>query len=117
MTLFRWGRGIPDVFEELVESKERSFVIPKLGRVHYGFNSNPINFFYLEPNSEYVISLRAMNDAGEGPMIYEQVRTLTWKKKAASSLTPPIGLKTEVLTPFTISLQWTDTTLNRNQVI
>ena len=72
--------------------------------------------FLKEPNAEYVISLRASNEAGEGPIIYEQVRTLSWKKESTSSLTPPIGLKTEALTPFTMALQWTDTTLNRNQV-
>lgn len=39
-----WGKGIPDVYTKLVDGKQRAFVIDRL-----------------EPNSEYVISLRAFN--------------------------------------------------------
>ncbi|KAB7501983.1 Neogenin [Armadillidium nasatum] len=70
-----------------------------------------------DPNANYVISVRAFNSKGSGQSIYEQVRTLSRKKEPQRSLSPPIGLNAEVLTPFTISLQWTDTTLNENQYI
>ena len=64
-----------------------------------------------------MISLRASNDVGEGEPIYEQVRTKVPEEVPVPTLTPPIGLKAEVLTPFTVSLSWTDTTLSRNQYI
>lgn len=72
--------------------------------------------YFPEPNAEYVISLRAFNSVGDGQPVYEQVRTRPPEPPSAPTLTPPVGLKAEVLTPFTVALQWTDTTLNRNQV-
>ncbi|CAL4059823.1 unnamed protein product, partial [Meganyctiphanes norvegica] len=95
-----WGRGIPDVYSKIVDSKQRYYLIENL-----------------EPNSEYVISLRAFNNIGDGKPVYEQVRTRPAQEKVEATLTPPIGLKAEVLTPFTVALQWTDTTLNLNQYI
>ncbi|XP_063603136.1 neogenin-like [Penaeus indicus] len=95
-----WGKGIPDVYSKIVDSKQRSYVIEGL-----------------EPNAEYVISLRAFNSVGDGQPVYEQVRTRPPEPPSAPTLTPPVGLKAEVLTPFTVALQWTDTTLNRNQYI
>ncbi|XP_071534038.1 neogenin isoform X3 [Panulirus ornatus] len=95
-----WGRGIPDVYSKLLDNKQRSYVIEGL-----------------EPNSEYVISLRAFNNVGDGQPVYEQVRTRPPEEAVEATLTPPVGLKAVVLTPFTVALQWTDTTLNRNQYI
>ncbi|XP_066989583.1 neogenin isoform X3 [Macrobrachium rosenbergii] len=95
-----WGRGIPDVYSNIVDSKQRSYVIEGL-----------------DANAEYVISLRAFNNIGNGQPVYEQVRTQLPEETVAATLTPPVGLKAEVLTPFTVALQWTDTTLNRNQYI
>ncbi|XP_042237700.1 neogenin-like [Homarus americanus] len=95
-----WGRGIPDVYSKIVDNKQRSYVIEGL-----------------EPNAEYVISLRAFNNVGDGQPVYEQVRTRPPDEAVAATLTPPVGLKAVVLTPFTVALQWTDTTLNRNQYI
>nr|XP_045611215.1 neogenin-like isoform X3 [Procambarus clarkii] len=95
-----WGRGIPDVYSKIVDSKQRSYVIEDL-----------------DPNAEYVISLRAFNNVGDGQPVYEQVRTRPTEEAVAATLTPPVGLKAVVLTSFTVALQWTDTTLNRNQYI
>ncbi|KAK8752524.1 hypothetical protein OTU49_005992, partial [Cherax quadricarinatus] len=95
-----WGRGIPDVYSKIVDSKQRSYVIEGL-----------------EPNAEYVISLRAFNNVGDGQPVYEQVRTRPPEEAVAATLTPPVGLKAVVLTSFTVALQWTDATLNRNQYI
>ncbi|XP_068225659.1 neogenin isoform X5 [Palaemon carinicauda] len=95
-----WGRGIPDVYSNIVDSKQRNYVIEGL-----------------DANAEYVISLRAFNNIGNGQPVYEQVRTQLPEETVAATLTPPVGLKAEVLTPFTVALQWTDTTLNRNQYI
>ena len=95
-----WGKGIPDVYSKLVDGKQRVFVIEKL-----------------EPNSEYVISLRAYNQMGDGRPIYETVRTREESvTEAPTPLIPPVGLKAVVLSSTTVVLYWTDTTLPRNQV-
>ncbi|XP_045125604.1 neogenin-like isoform X4 [Portunus trituberculatus] len=95
-----WGRGVPDIYSKIVDSKQRSYIIDKL-----------------EPNTEYVISLRAFNSVGDGQPVYEQVRTRPEEEEIAPTLETPVGVKAVVLTPFTVALQWTDTTLNRNQYI
>lgn len=63
-----------------------------------------------------MISLRAFNSVGDGQPVYEQVRTRPEEEEIAPTLETPVGVKAVVLTPFTVALQWTDTTLNRNQV-
>ena len=97
-----WGKGIPDVYSKLVDGKQRAFVIEKL-----------------EANSEYVISLRAYNQMGDGRPIYETVRTReeTTPEPNSSPLIPPVGLKAIVLSSTTVVLYWTDTTLPRTRVI
>ena len=52
-----WGKGIPDEYTQVVDDKHRDFVITDL-----------------KPHSEYVISLRAYNNIGDGRPIYETVR-------------------------------------------
>jgi neogenin len=52
-----WGRGIPDEYFKLVDDNQRMFVIPDL-----------------RPNSEYIITLRAYNNIGDGRPIYETIR-------------------------------------------
>ena len=95
-----WGKGIPDVYSKLVDGKQRAFVIEKL-----------------EANSEYVISLRAYNQMGDGRPIYETVRTREESTpEPPSPLIPPVGLKAIVLSSTTVVLYWTDTTLPRSQV-
>ena len=96
-----WGKGIPDVYSKLVDGKQRAFVIEKL-----------------EANSEYVISLRAYNQMGDGRPIYETVRTREESTpEPPSPLIPPVGLKAIVLSSTTVVLYWTDTTLPRSQVL
>ena len=58
-----WGKGIPDEVTQLVDDKARSFVIKNL-----------------RPNSEYVISLRAYNEVGDGRPIYETIRYVSLTK-------------------------------------
>lgn len=73
--------------------------------------------FFSEPQSEYVISLSATNEAGQGLPTYENVRTT--EKSAPESvtpLTPPIGLKAIVLSANTVVLYWTDMSLSKSQV-
>ncbi|KZS13597.1 Neogenin [Daphnia magna] len=96
-----WGKGIPDVYSKLVDGKQRAFIIEKL-----------------EANSEYVISLRAYNQMGDGRPIYETVRTREESTpEPPSPLIPPVGLKAIVLSSTTVVLYWTDTTLPRSQIV
>lgn len=65
-----------------------------------------------EPNSDYVISLRAFNDMGDGPQKYEYLRTRNEPPpQAPKVLIPPMGLKAEVLGPTSMRVSWIDTTL------
>ncbi|KAK0175713.1 hypothetical protein PV327_009442 [Microctonus hyperodae] len=96
-----WGKGYPDVYTHVVDGKQRYYSIESL-----------------EPLSEYVISLRASNEAGEGPPIYANVRTT--EKSAPESiapLIPPVGLKAIVLSANTVVLYWTDTSLSKSQYV
>lgn len=96
-----WGKGIPDAYSQLLDGKSRSYIIKGL-----------------EPNSEYVISLRASNDLGDGPPKYENVRTTEEAPpEPMTPLIPPMGLKAIVLSSSSVVVYWTDTTLSPNQVV
>lgn len=72
---------------------------------------------FLEPNSEYIISLKASNEMGDGPPKYANVRTsVASQQEPALELTPPIGLKASILSPTSAVLYWSDTTLPQGQV-
>jgi len=71
----------------------------------------------LEPTMEYVISLRATNNVGDGQPAYANVRTPErFVSESAVPLIPPVGLKAIVLSASTVVLYWTDTTLSKSQV-
>lgn len=91
-----WGVGIPDVYSKVIDGRQ-----PK------GFTIGN-----LQPASEYVISVRAFNQIGDGQPIYDTFKTLM--ESAAEPQTPmwpPIGLKAVVLSSTTVILYWSDTTL------
>lgn len=94
-----WGKGIPDEDMVTLDEKIRYFELKNL-----------------EPNSEYVISLRARNNQGDGIPVYDTVRT---REEAPIELpTPlevPVGLRAIPMSGTSIVLYWTDTTLNKNQ--
>lgn len=96
-----WGKGVPDEYKKVLDGKQRYYTIDDL-----------------EPNSEYVITLRAKNEAGEGMQVYENVRTIEKMPtpENPAPLTPPVGLKAIVMSPTTVVLHWTDMTLPKNQV-
>lgn len=74
-------------------------------------------FIILEPTTEYVISLRATNNVGDGQPAYANVRTPErFVSESAVPLIPPVGLKAIVLSATTVVLYWTDTTLSKSQV-
>ncbi|XP_076332516.1 neogenin-like isoform X3 [Tachypleus tridentatus] len=96
-----WGVGFPDVYSKVLDGKQRYYTIEDL-----------------QPSSEYVISLRAFNQVGDGRPIYDTVRTLIESTpEPLTPMLPPVGLKAIVLSSSTVVLYWTDTTLPRNQLI
>ncbi|XP_064644892.1 neogenin-like isoform X12 [Lineus longissimus] len=96
-----YGIGIPDVYSQVLDAKQRLYTIEDL-----------------KPASEYVISLRAFNKVGDGRPIYETVITREeTTPEPATPMIPPVGLRAIVLSPNTILVTWSDTTLGRNQHI
>lgn len=90
-----WGKGVPDVYTQMIKGDQRSFLIDKL-----------------EPSVEYVISLRAFNRMGDGQPTYETVRTSVESNlDSYEPLLPPVGLKANVISSTAIVLDWTDTSL------
>nr|XP_022917260.1 neogenin isoform X2 [Onthophagus taurus] len=94
-----WGKGIPDTYNQEVNATVRRFVIQDL-----------------EPNSEYVISVRANNSIGPGLPAFQTIRTTDEDpSEGLAPLVPPVGLKAQVLSPTSVILYWTDTTLSKSQ--
>ncbi|XP_050709775.1 neogenin-like [Eriocheir sinensis] len=93
-----WDQGVADIYSKIVDSKQHGYIIDKL-----------------EPNMEFVISLRAFNNVGDGQPVYQQVRTQPEEEVVAPTLDPAVWVKAVVLTPFTVVLQWADTMLSQNQ--
>ncbi|RZC39998.1 neogenin, partial [Asbolus verrucosus] len=96
-----WGKGIPDMYSQELDEKNRSYIIERL-----------------ESNSEYVLSLRASNEMGAGPPVYTTIRTQDEPPpEPQPSLIPPVGLKAQVLNATSVVLYWTDTDLGKNQYV
>ncbi|KAJ8681424.1 hypothetical protein QAD02_017211, partial [Eretmocerus hayati] len=94
-----WGKGIPDEDKRVLDGKTRHYTITGL-----------------EPNADYVLTLRAKNEAGEGMQVYENVRTIEKMTSEKSiTLNPPVGLKAIVMSHSTVVLYWTDMQLPKNQ--
>lgn len=94
-----WGKGIPDEFSHDLDENARSYEISGL-----------------EPNSEYVLSLRARNTVGDGQPKYESARTRDEVSTETSQpLEVPVGLRAIPMSGSSIVVYWTDTTLGRSQ--
>ncbi|XP_073845083.1 neogenin protein frazzled isoform X5 [Musca autumnalis] len=94
-----WGRGIPD--ENAVELKEtdRYYLLKDL-----------------EPNTEYVVSLRARNIQGDGPPIYDNIKTINEDPiDIPTPLEVPVGLRAITMSSSSIVVYWIDTMLSKNQ--
>lgn len=88
-----WGIGVPDIYEQVIGSDQRSYTITKL-----------------QSSSEYVISLRAYNRMGDGQPIYETVQTTIESiQESQSPMIPPVGLKAAAISSTSVVLDWTDT--------
>ncbi|KAL7287890.1 hypothetical protein TKK_0017953 [Trichogramma kaykai] len=96
-----WGKGVPDEYKKVLDGKQRYLSIDNL-----------------DSNSDYVISLRAKNEAGEGLQVYANVRTIERSASDnAAPLQPPVGLKADVMSHSTVVLYWTDSSLSKNQFV
>ncbi len=98
-----WGRGIPDEYFKLVGDNERTFSIPDL-----------------RPNVQYIITLRAYNNIGDGRPIYENTRTKDESDRLdefAAPLKTPYNVHARILSSKTSLVTWSDSTLPRNQLI
>jgi neogenin len=72
---------------------------------------------FSETNSEYVISVRAYNQMGDGQPVYESVRTKQEQTlKISAPLLPPVGLEAVVLSAQSVVVYWTDSQLAKTQV-
>lgn len=70
-----------------------------------------------DANCEYVISVRARNDVGDGKPVLTNVRTRDEPPpEPVSPLLPPVGLKAQTLSATSVVLYWTDSTLGKSQV-
>ncbi|XP_055381759.1 neogenin [Condylostylus longicornis] len=94
-----WGKGIPD--ENTIELKESDR--------YYEIKD-------LDINSEYVISLRARNIKGDGPPIYDNVKTREEEPlDIPAPLEVPVGLRAITMSSSSIVVYWIDTTLSKSQ--
>lgn len=94
-----WGKGIPDEASHELDDNSRGFEIRDL-----------------EPNSEYVISLRARNNIGDGPPKYDNTRTREdLINEPTQPLEVPVGLRAIPMSGSSIVVYWTDTTLGKSQ--
>lgn len=99
--ILSWGLGIPDVDRRQLDENTRFYEIVDL-----------------EPNSEYVISLRAHNRIGDGKPRYDYVRTRDEEPyDAPAALEVPVGLRAMTMSATAIVVYWTDTTLNGKQKV
>lgn len=95
-----WGKGVPDNYTEVLDEKQRSYVIQGV-----------------DPNSEYVITLYAHNDVGSGPPVYSYIRTREeLPPEPVVPLPTPMELKAHVTSTTSVVLYWTDNTLGKAQV-
>lgn len=96
-----YGEGVPDVNWQYVAANTKTFTIRNL-----------------KPSTQYVISLRAFNNFGKGPVVYDLIYTREEDAgPTPGPLAPPIGLTSKVLSASTVWLQWQDPSLGRSQKV
>ncbi|ELT93010.1 hypothetical protein CAPTEDRAFT_74587, partial [Capitella teleta] len=96
-----YGEGVPDVNWKYVDASNRNVTITNL-----------------KASTQYVVSLRAYNNYGKGPVVYDLIYTREESDgPTPDTLTPPSGLRAKILSPNTAWLQWNDPSLGRPQTI
>ncbi|XP_035379625.1 neogenin 1a isoform X3 [Electrophorus electricus] len=71
----------------------------------------------LDPNSHYVITLKAFNNVGEGIPVYESAITRPQSAPDPIPMMPPVGVQASVLSHDTVKVAWADNSLPKNQKI
>uniref|UniRef100_UPI00358F32F7 neogenin-like isoform X2 n=1 Tax=Myxine glutinosa TaxID=7769 RepID=UPI00358F32F7 len=96
-----YGIGSPHGSTVRVDNKQRYYTIENL-----------------EPSSQYVISLKAFNNMGEGVPLYESAMTRAMSvPDPPVHMLPPVGVQASVVSHDTVRLTWADNSLPRNQRI
>ncbi|KAK3094564.1 hypothetical protein FSP39_003463 [Pinctada imbricata] len=96
-----WGKGVADDYQKVLDADTHVYTIE-----------------HLHPSSEYVITVRAFNNRGDGQPRYQTATTSEETfQETITPMMPPVGLKTIVLSPSTVVLTWSDTSLGTNQVV
>lgn len=90
-----YGEGVPDVNWRYVDA-----------------SSNNVTIRNLKPATQYIISLRAFNNQGKGQVIYDLIYT---RESTGPTMPSPVDLRSKVLSPSTVWLEWNDPTLGRVQ--
>ncbi|XP_060742501.1 neogenin 1a isoform X4 [Tachysurus vachellii] len=75
------------------------------------------NIENLDPSSQYVITLKAYNNMGEGIPVYESALTRPQTVPDPIPMMPPVGVQASVLSHDTIKVTWADNSLPKNQKI
>ncbi|XP_073762243.1 neogenin 1a isoform X46 [Danio rerio] len=95
-----YGIGSPHAQTIKVDYKQRYYTIENLN-----------------PNSHYVITLKAFNNVGEGIPVYESAITRPQSVPDPIPMLPPVGVQASVLNQDTIKVTWADNSLPKNQKI
>ncbi|XP_028813834.1 neogenin isoform X4 [Denticeps clupeoides] len=114
-----YGKGSPHAQTIKVDYKQRYFTIDNL-----------------DPNSHYVITLKAFNNVGEGVPIYESATTRMQSDPIdpdvdlfelfhtpytpvpdPTPMLPPVGVQASVISHDTVKVTWADNSLPKNQKI
>lgn len=90
-----WGIGVPDDYTKVLSASDKTFTLSNL-----------------KPTNEYVVAVRAFNNHGDGPPAYNSI----WTKDLTSpepkiQIAPPVGLSANVISPTSVILSWTDTSI------
>lgn len=99
-----YGEGVPDVSWQYLEPHRRNVTIRNL-----------------KMETQYVVSVRAFNNVGKGPVVYDLVYTSDSPAAGVSvdsdspPLMSPTSLHSKVLSSTTIWLQWTDPSRGTDQ--
>lgn len=94
-----YGVGVPDVDTVVLDERARDFEIKNL-----------------QPNSEYVLSLRARNFVGDGEPQYGNIPTRDEdpSESSVTVLEVPVRLRAITMSDTSIVVHWTDNSVGRN---
>ncbi|XP_058521432.1 neogenin isoform X4 [Ochotona princeps] len=95
-----YGIGSPHAQTIKVDYKQRYYTIENL-----------------DPNSHYVITLKAFNHVGEGIPLYESAVTRPHTVPDPTPMMPPVGVQASILSHDTIRVTWADNSLPKHQKI